>query len=72
MANTTSTTSFRADISQLKSAMQEASRQVKLANSEFKAATAGMDNWSQSATGLKAKLSQLDSVLSAQKKQLSL
>ena len=72
MANTTSTTSFRADISQLKSAMQEASRQVKLANSEFKAATAGMDNWSQSATGLRAKLSQLDSVLSAQKKQLSL
>ena len=72
MANTTSTTSFRADISQLKSAMQQAARQVKLANSEFKAATAGMDDWSQSAVGLKAKLTQLDSTLSAQKKQLSL
>ena len=72
MANTTSTTSFRADISQLKSAMQQAARQVKLANSEFKAATAGLDDWSQSAQGLKAKLTQLDSTLSAQKKQLSL
>lgn len=72
MANTTSTTSFRADISQLKSAMQQAARQVKLANSEFKAATAGMDDWSQSAVGLKAKLTQLDKTLTAQKKQLEL
>lgn len=72
MADTTSTTSFRADISQLKAAMQQASRQVKLANSEFKAATAGMDDWSKSADGLKAKLKQLDTTLSAQKKQLDL
>lgn len=72
MADTTSTTSFRADISQLKAAMQQAARQVKLANSEFKAATAGMDDWSKSADGLKAKLKQLDTTLTAQKKQLSL
>ena len=72
MANTTSTTSFRADISQLKSAMQQAARQVKVANAEFKAATAGLDDWSQSAVGLNAKLKQLDSTLSAQKKQLAL
>ena len=72
MADTTSTTSFRADISQLKSAMQQAARQVKLANSEFKAATAGLDDWSKSAQGLRAKLTQLDSTLGAQKKQLSL
>jgi phage tail tape measure protein, TP901 family, core region len=72
MADTTSTTSFRADISQLKSAMQQAARQVKLANSEFKAATAGLDDWSKSATGLNAKLKQLDTTLSSQKKQLSL
>ena len=72
MANTTSTTSFRADISQLKSAMQQAARQVKVANAEFKAATAGLDDWSQSAVGLNAKLKQLDSTLGAQKKQLAL
>ena len=68
---TESTAKFKADISQLKSAMQEASRQVRLANSEFKAATAGMDNWSKSADGLSAKVKQLGSVLGAQKSKLS-
>lgn len=72
MADTSSTTSFRADISQLRSAMQQAQKQVALANSEFKKATAGLDNWSKSATGLQAKLKQLDSVLSAQKSKLEL
>lgn len=68
---TESTAKFKADISQLKSAMQEASRQVRLANSEFKAATAGMDNWSKSADGLSAKVKQLGTVLGAQKSKLS-
>ena len=63
---------FKADISQLKAAMQQASRSIKVANSEFKAATAGMNNWSASASGLQAKLKQLNTVLSAQKRQLSL
>ena len=72
MANTTSTTQFKADISQLKSAMQQAQRQVKLANSEFKAASAGMEEWSDSAEGLQAKLKQLDTTLKSQKTQLSL
>ena len=70
--STTSTTSFKADISQLKAAMQQASRSVRLAESEFKAATAGMDDWSQSADGLTAKLKQLKTTLSAQKSQLGL
>ncbi len=72
MADNNSTVKFKADISQLKSAMQQASRQVKLANSEFKAATAGLDDWSSSAEGLNAKLKQLDSTLKAQKKQVEL
>lgn len=67
-----STVKFKADISQLKSQMQAAARQVKLANSEFKAATAGMDDWSDSAEGLRAKLKQLDTTLKSQKTQLSL
>lgn len=72
MAKDTETTAkFKADITGLKSAFQEASRQVRLANSEFKAATAGMDNWNQSADGLSAKITQLNGVLSAQKSQLS-
>jgi TP901 family phage tail tape measure protein len=72
MADTNSTVQFKADISQLKSAMQTAQRQVKLANSEFKAASAGMDDWADSADGLKAKLKQLDTTLKSQKTQLSL
>lgn len=67
-----STMKFRADISELKAAMQQASRAIKVANSEFKAATAGMDSWNKSADGLRAKLKQLDTVLAAEKKQLQL
>lgn len=72
MADTSSTTKFKADISQLKAAMQQASRQVKLANSEFKAATAGLDDWSKSADGLQAKIKQLNSTLDAQRKKVDL
>lgn len=72
MADTQSTTQFRADISQLKSEMQAAGRAVKLASAEFKAATAGMDDWGASADGLQAKLAQLDKTLEAQKKVLEL
>ena len=64
------TTRFRVDISDLKSGIADANQQIKLANAEFKAATAGMDDWSKSADGIKAKLSQLESVLSAQKSKL--
>lgn len=64
------TTVFKADITDFKAAMQEAARQVRLANSEFKAATAGMDDWSKSTDGLSAKTAQLNKVLDAQKRQL--
>lgn len=72
MPDTNSTTTFRADISQLKKEMQQASRAVRVANSEFKAATAGMDDWGSSADGLEAKLKQLNTVLKAQNKQVEL
>ena len=72
MADTTSTTQFKADISQLKSAMQAAQRQVRLASSEFQKASAGLDDWSSSAEGLQAKVKQLNSTLQAQKKQVQL
>lgn len=65
------TTKFKADISELKKEFTEAKRQIQLVNSEFKAATAGMDNWSGSADGLSAKLKQLHGTLDAQKTQLA-
>ena len=60
--NTETTTAFKVDISELKSSLQDANRQIALTNSEFKAATAGMDNWSSSADGLSAKITQLKNV----------
>lgn len=67
MANNETTTKFKVDISELKKAMQEAKRQISIANSEFKAVSSSMDNWSKSTEGLQAKLKQLDSNLNSQK-----
>lgn len=72
MPDRDTTAKFKADISQLKAAMQQAQRQVRLVTSEFKAATAGMDDWTKSEEGLTAKLKQLNGVLDAQKKKLAL
>lgn len=72
MSNLNSTATFKADISSLRSQMQAAAREVRLANSEFKKATAGMDDWSHSADGLEAKIKQLNKVIDSQKKQVEL
>jgi len=69
--NNETTTKFLVDISELKKSMQEAKRQVAIANSEFKAVSSSMDDWTKSTDGLKAKLKQLDSNLSSQKSILS-
>lgn len=61
------TTKFKVDISELKKNISDAQRQIRLANAEFKAAAAGMDNWQTSSNGLTAKLGQLRTVLSSQK-----
>lgn len=68
--NDETTTKFKVDISELKTQFAEARRQIALANSEFKAATGGMDDWTKSADGLSAKLKQLGDTLGAQKTQL--
>ena len=68
--NIRTTLQFQADITDFKAAMQEANRAVKLANSEFKAASSGMDDWSGSTDGLAAKLRQLGDVHDAEKRKL--
>lgn len=68
--NIRTTLQFQADITDFKSAMQEANRAVKLANSEFKAASSEMDDWSGSTDGLSAKLRQLSAVHDAEKRKL--
>ena len=69
--NNETTTKFKVDISDLKKAMQEARKQVAYANSEFKAVSSSMDDWSKSSEGINAKLKQLHSNLEAQEKVLN-
>ena len=71
MPNNNTTAKFSVDISDLKKGIQEANRQIRLANAEFKAASASMDKWSNSTSGLAAKIEQTDKVLTQQKKILN-
>lgn len=57
---------WKLDIADLKKGMTDARNQIKLANAEFKNATAGMGKWSDSATGVAAKSQQLAKVLDGQ------
>ena len=69
--NNETTTKFKVDISELKQAMQEAKRSIAVANSEFKAVSSSMDDWSKSSDGISAKLKQLETTMSAQKTVLN-
>ena len=62
-----STMKWKVDVSQLKAAMQDAKRSISLANAEFKTATAGIDKWQNSTTGLEAKIKQLNATLPQQR-----
>lgn len=59
------------DVTDLKAGLSEANKQIQLANSEFKSASSGMDDWTKSTDGLTAKVKQLDTVLKAQKSKLA-
>lgn len=66
MANEEVTTSLNVDITQFKSALTDANRYIRMANSEFENATAGLEKWSDSTDGLKAKITQLNKTLEGQ------
>lgn len=70
MAENETTLKLKADISDLKRNFQQAQRVIRSANAEFQAATVGMDNWSESADGLQAKVNQLTNVLGAEEAKL--
>ena len=72
MALNDTTVKFKADISNLRAGMQAAQRSVRLATTEFKAATAGMDNWANSEKGLEEKIKLLNTTLEANRKRASL
>lgn len=72
MANNENITiKFKADITDLKDGITQSNKEIKLANAQFKAAAAGMDDWSKSSDGIKAKLDQLGKTLTAEKTKLS-
>ena len=59
------------DVSNLKAGLSEANKQIQLANSEFKAVSSGMEDWTKSTEGLTAKVNQLTSVLDMQERKLA-
>lgn len=59
------------DVSNLKAGLSEANKQIQLANSEFKAASSGMEDWTKSTEGLSAKITQLTNVVDLQKRKLA-
>lgn len=60
------------DITDLKSGIKSIKDEISSADKEFQKATAGMDKWSTSSEGLDAKLNQLNTRLSSQKKSVEL
>lgn len=57
---------FTIDIEDLKNGIAQANRLMRLADSEFKAAAAGLGNWADSAEGLTAKQKQLNTAVDLQ------
>lgn len=72
MAADNTTNKIQFDISELRAGIQESNRLIKLANSEFKAAASGMDNWKNSTEGLTAKIEQLSTVEEQENRKLEL
>ena len=62
---------FTIDITDLKAGLQQANRIIKESESEFKAAAAGMDDWTKSADGLQARIKSLTTTTDAQRKKVS-
>lgn len=62
---------FTIDISDLKAGVAQANRLIKESKSEFKAAAAGMDDWTKSEEGLMAKKKQLTNTLEVQNEVLN-
>jgi len=61
---------FTIDIDDLQKGITQANRLMKLADSEFKAAAAGMGNWADNADGLTAKQNQLNAKIDLQQEKV--
>ena len=70
MANETLGASFSIDVTDLKAGLSQANRMIRESESEFKAAAAGMDDWSASEDGLNAKIKSLNQITDIQRKKV--
>lgn len=62
--------SFSIDVTNLKAGLAQANRLIKESNSEFQAAAAGLDDWTESEDGLNAKLKSLNQITDIQRKKV--
>lgn len=62
--------SFNIDITNLKAGLAQANRLIRESNSEFRAAAAGLDDWTKSETGLNAKIKSLNQITEIQRKKV--
>lgn len=62
---------FAIDISQLQSGLKTANKLIRESESQFKAAAAGLDDWTKSETGLNARISSLNEITEVQRKKVA-
>lgn len=62
--------SFSIDVTNLKAGLKQANKLIRESESEFKAAAAGMDNWSKSEEGLTKKLKSLCDITAIQQQKV--
>ena len=67
MATETLGASFSIDITNLKAGLTQANKMIRESESEFRAAAAGLDDWTSSEEGLTAKIKQLNNTTDLQK-----
>ena len=71
MADNNLGASFSIDITNLKAGLAQANRLIRDSESEFRAAAAGMDDWTNSAEGLTARSKTLNSQIDIQKTKIN-
>ena len=68
--NETLGASFSIDLTDLKAGLNAANRLIRESESEFRAAAAGMDDWTESEDGLNAKIKSLNQISDIQRKKV--
>lgn len=69
--NETLGASFSIDVTNLKAGLTQANRLIRESESEFRAAAAGMDDWTESEDGLNAKIKSLNQITDIQRKKVN-